>query len=167
MLNRIVLLFALAVAFGLIGCGGGDYSSPKATYETMIAAAKAEDKDALMNCFTRETQADMKEIEKLSEEMGAGMDKNQDVAEQFKDAEPVIGEEKIDGDKATLEVTLNGTKQDMPFVKEGGEWKMSIPELKMGLEMMKKMPDMMKDMSKGMGKEMQEMMKGMQEGDKK
>ncbi len=159
----------LAVAAMMIGCGGGgNYSSPKATAEAMHAAAKGGDKDAFMACFDKETRETFAEIEKLAKEGGKG----KGVAE-FTDkigkSKVEFGEPKIDGDKATMSITMDGKKEKQPmqFVKEGGEWKVTIPELKMVLGMMKAMGPMMKGMGEAMKKGMGDAFKKMGEDMKK
>lgn len=158
-MKRNCLYFVmLALGVCILGCsGGGDFSSPKSTFETMVKAAKADDKEAMMACFTEETRADMEELERLSKEMeGKGPSQQPEITDQFKGEEPVYGKENITGDQATLEVTMQGKKESIKFIKEGGEWRVSMPEIKMALQMMKNMPDMMKNMMKGMTEGMEE-----------
>lgn len=166
----------LAVAAMMVGCGGGgNYSSPKATIETMIAAAKAGDKDAFMACFDKETHESFAEMEKVAKEMAAKMPKGAQHKEQgagkfmdlLKDAEVTYGELKTDGDKATMDVTLEGDTKPVKFVKEGGAWKISMPEVKMAAAMMKAMAPMMKGMGEAMKKGMGDAFKKMGEDMKK
>ena len=155
----------VALAGVLTGCGGGsDYGSPKATFETMVAAAKAGDKDAMMACFDKETKGCFEELEKLAAEAKGSTAKTPgpDMPGKYKDAKVDYGKEEIKGDTATLEVTTDGKKQTFKFKKEDGNWKISIPEMKMAVEMMKNMPKMMEGMMKGMGDAMKE---GMKPGD--
>ena len=39
---------------------------------------------------------------------------------------PELGNEQISGDTATVDITAEGRKAPMPFVKEGGEWKIAL-----------------------------------------
>ena len=39
---------------------------------------------------------------------------------------PQFGNEKITGDTASVDITAEGTTMTMPFVKEGGEWKIAM-----------------------------------------
>jgi Domain of unknown function (DUF4878) len=39
---------------------------------------------------------------------------------------PQLGNEKITGDTATVDLTAEGQKASMPFVKENGEWKIAL-----------------------------------------
>ena len=42
---------------------------------------------------------------------------------------PQLGNEKITGDTATVDITAEGQKMAMPFVKENGEWKIAMDKL--------------------------------------
>jgi hypothetical protein len=154
-----VALAALGVVACVVGCGGGggDYSSPKATFNTMWEAAKAGNKDAMMACFSTACRKKMDEFEKLFADFPKEMKEGkEDVAGEMmakaKKAKAEVGAEKIDGDKATLEVTTNGRKGAFQFVKENGAWKIQLPitdaqlgMIKAGLELMKKTPQAVKD----------------------
>jgi hypothetical protein len=148
MIFLIVLVPVIAVV-GFVVRGGGDYSSPKAAFESLMEAAKAQDSDAVKDCFTRETRGYFEELESITGGMGGGVDQGK-FAQQFKGPEPVYGREQITGNQATLEVTVQGKTETVHFMKESGDWKISMPELKMAVQMMK-----------GMGGQMQEMMEGM------
>jgi hypothetical protein len=149
----------VALAGVFTGCGGSKYGSPKATFETMVAAAKAGDKDAMMACFDKETKGCFEELEKLAGKAKGPKAQGADVTGKYKDAEIEYGKEEIKGDTATLEVTTDGAKQTVKFKKEDGNWKISFPEMKAAVEMMKNMPKMMEGMMEGMGKAMKEGMK--------
>ena len=159
------------VAALMIGCGGGKYASPKATMETLRAAAKAGDKEAVRACFCDDTRKKIAEMEQIAADFAkqnpdlAGQvdqDKiTQQMMEKAKDAEVEYGEQKIDGDKATLEVTTDGKTDTVAFVRENGEWKVELPitdaqvnMMKQGLEMMKKMPKGMLEGLKSLGEKM-------------
>ena len=155
-MTKTPLIVSLALVALVSTACSNKYASPRQTMETMVAAAKADDMDAMYACFDKETEGYLKELEALSKE------KNQKKpSEQFKDGKVEYGEEKINGDKATMEVKLNGNTEEIKFVKEGVNWKISIPELKLAVEMMKGMEDMMKNMAENMSKGMQDAMKNM------
>lgn len=166
-MKLLPLLSLLAFVICFSGCGGGsNYSSPKATMETMMQAAKAEDEDAVMACYSNETRKDFEEMKKLSEEMGHQGD-DDDFSDKFQPkSDPIFGEEKISGNTAKMTVTIDGFAHEYSFVKEGGDWKLSMPEIKMGLEMMKgmggEMQNMMENMSQEMGEGAQESMEELQ-----
>jgi hypothetical protein len=167
------LLAVAAVAVALTGCGGGggDFSSPKATFETMRAAAEAGNKEAFLACFDEATRKGIAELEKLGKEMAKKSPKATEGAEKgadefmakMKGSKFEYGEVKIDGDKATMDVTMDGDTETVKFAKAGGQWKISIPEIQGMVEMMKGMSQMMK----GMGKQMEKGMEGMGEAMKK
>lgn len=160
-----------AVALVVAGCGGGKYASPKATMETMYAAAKAGDKDAVMACYCDDSREKIEEMRKLAEEFAkanpamadmVNPDKQtQQMMDESKTAAVEYGEEAIDGDTATLVVTTNGRKDTMSFVREGGRWKIKLPmtdeqlqQMKQGLERMKNMPKGVMEGLKGLGEKM-------------
>jgi len=153
-----VALAVVGLACCLVGCGehGGDYSSPKATFNTMWSAAKAGNKDAMMACFSNACRSKMAEFEKLFADVPAAMkqgktDMTTEMMTKAKEAKVEIGAEKIDGDKGTLEVTTDGKKETLTFIKEGGAWKLHFAELAdMDLGKMKKAIEMLKNMPKGM-----------------
>jgi hypothetical protein len=160
-----VAVMALAAVALLAGCGGGssgNYSTPKATVETMIAAAKAGNKDGMMGCFTDDARRKLTEIERLSEQVAKDVPQLAKVMNQKKDegvrqmmeetkkAKFEFGQEKIEGSKATLEVTSNGRKETMNFVKESSGWKLDMGISDEQFEMMKKGIEMMKSMPKGL-----------------
>lgn len=158
----IVFLGALALIIGAVGFvvrDTGDYSSPTATLKTMLEAAKADDRDGVMNCFTDETRDYLKEMEKMAEEMGGGCAQSPNMlSQQYKYAQPVIGAEQITGNRATVEATANGQKELVHLQKEGDDWKITIPELKAAVQMMKGMDGQMQEMMEGMADAMAEAM---------
>jgi len=110
-------------------------------FGTMVAAARKGDRDAILACFDKNSRVCFEELEKLS--VGANDGKKHDpgaeMAEALKNARFTYGKEEIRGDTATLEVTKDGDTQTVKFKKEDGAWKVSVPELKMAVEMMKGM----------------------------
>lgn len=160
----IVFLGALALIVGAVGFvvqDSGDYSSPTATLETMLEAAKADDRDGVMDCFTDETRGYLKEMEKMAEEMGGCAQSPNMLSQQYKCANPVIGAEHITGNRATVEATANGQKETVHLQKEGDDWKITIPELKAAVQMMRGMDGQMQEMMEGMAEAMEETMEEM------
>ncbi|MBU0754839.1 MAG: hypothetical protein KJ645_06835 [Planctomycetes bacterium] len=144
-LSGVVILI---VSLGVVVIGK-DHDSPKEVLERMIQAAKADDHDKVMACYTRETRCNLRELEDLTRKMGGGAC-NGNLAEQFRNGIPVFGDQRINGDQASLEVTLNNSVETVQFVKEKTDWKITIPELETAVQMMR-----------GMGGQMQEMVDGM------
>ena len=51
-----ILLFTAAVFTSMVGCSGGskgDFSSPEATFRTVVEAIQAENQDLYRTCFTQ------------------------------------------------------------------------------------------------------------------
>ena len=169
MRQAAVAMCAVALAGLLAGCGGDSkYASPRATFETMAAAARKGDKDAMAACLDKETKGYFDELEKFVAEMkGAKKSPNGDFTTKLKEATIEYGKEEIKDNTATLEVTMDGKARTIKFTKEEGAWKVSIPELKMAVAMMKGLPKMMEGMMKGLGdpskKGMEDLMKGLKE----
>jgi hypothetical protein len=152
-------LCLLGGAWAAAGEGTGvltpKYTSPKATFNTMWEAAKAANKDAMLACFSDVCRKKLAEIEKLMAELPKEMrekgnaDFSKEVFDKAKTAKVVIGDEKIDGDKATLDVTTDEKKETLQFVKADGAWKMHVPELaSLDIEQMKAAVEMIKNMAK-------------------
>lgn len=152
MRRMVIGLVVLGVSACFFGCGGGDYSSPKATFQTAFEAMKAGNRDAIAACMEERAQkafSEMlkfvdeaaKEMPELKESMG-GKGLLGQSAEQARKAKVVIGAEKITGDTATLEVTIDGHDQTVSFVRERGAWRIKGPE---------RLPDIA-EMRKGMEK---------------
>lgn len=160
-----VVLVGVVAACAIVGCdgGAGNYSSPTATFTSMWDAAKAGNKNAMMACFSDECRTKIAEMDKLiaglpKEAKESQKDITEEMMSKAKTAKVEFGGEKIDGDKGTLETTIDGKKETVQFIKQGGNWKVHIPELAaINIEQMKAMFELMKNMSKGM-------MKGMGEG---
>jgi len=140
-LNTLVLVGMVAA---VVGCGKA--GSPKAAFEKFVAAAKSGDENKMIACMDKPTGSAMKEIMAFAKEMGKGKQPNP--ADQFKGTF-TYGEEKIDGDKGTLEVTKDGKTQTISFTKEDDGWKISMPELQKGVKMLKGFKAMAEAMGKG------------------
>ena len=116
-----ILIFALAAA-AFTGCSRTP-SSPLETFKTYTKAIKAKDTAAMKTLLS---EATLKIHEQEAKAQNVSVD---DIVKR----ETLFGEnqttveyrnEKIDGDKATLEVkTQYGSWETVPFVREGGEWK--------------------------------------------
>jgi hypothetical protein len=153
-----VVLVVLGLAACWYGCGGGDYSSPKATFQTMHTAAKAGNRDGVLNSFDEASRKNLMEIEKIINEAAKdvpelkkefGGDIVAKLSEEMKKHEPKYGEEKITGETATLKVTMDKKEDEIPFVRERGAWKMKLPGEMPSPEKMREMVKMMKAMMQG------------------
>lgn len=160
MRRMAVVLVVLGLSACWFGCGGGgDYSSPKATMQTMHAAAKAGNRDGVLNCFDAASRKALTELEKaikevakdvpeMAKEFGGG-DIVAKLSEEMKKQEPKYGDEKITGETATLKMTMDKREEEVPFVREGGAWKMKLPGEMPTPEKIREMVKLMKAMGKG------------------
>jgi len=151
MRSRVTAWGIVALSVCVFGCGGGgDYSSPKATYQTMLNAAKAGDGEGVENCYdeaSRKTMAEManalKDLRKVAGKELDAPDKVAAMAERLRSSKIEIGDQTITGDKATLDVTHDGVKVTHKFINERGAWKMQVfgeatpDEMKKSLEAMR------------------------------
>jgi len=137
-----------------------DYSSPKATMQTLWEGAKAGSRERVLSCFDEASRKAILELEKvlaeavkevpeMKKELGEG-DMIAKMCEELKKKEPKIGEEKIDGEKAILKVTVDDREDPIPFVREKDTWKMRLPGEIPTPEKMREMVNMMKTMMKAM-----------------
>lgn len=153
----IASLFAGLFAFAFIGCKGKDAAmDPKAVVTAFFEKMAQKDVDGAAKYCTKESKSTM--------EM---MKKGMEMAEKMKDSDPskvkeednfkdmVVGETKIDGDKATVSVTNTKKKEtvEFPLKKEGGAWKVDFTMgtlMKMGMDAQKeKGNDLFKDENNG------------------
>lgn len=144
-MNRRLALLGVLAAAALTGCGG-KYSSPKATFDTLHDAATAGDKAAINACISDEAHRQIAEFKRLFAESKViqSLDAADLFARQAKTAAVEVGEEAIQGDRATLAVKLNGRDTPLAFVKEKGGWKLAVPpKLAALLEKAKKLPPAM------------------------
>jgi hypothetical protein len=106
--------------------GAGDYSSPTAAMKTFYEAAKGSNAEGIKRSMSKKS---LTAIEKAAAKDNKTVDES--LKEMMKDAPanaPETRNEKIDGDKATLEIKDDKMdKWDMvPFVREDGQWKIAI-----------------------------------------
>jgi len=113
----------------------GEYAAPIATYRTMCEMAEAGHKGRVFACFDEASREKIRRIEQVAAQTRG---KSLAVAsfidalvEKVRRGKLELGEERIEGDQATLEVKLNGESESVRFVKEDGKWK--IAETRMGL----------------------------------
>jgi hypothetical protein len=122
------LVMAALLTVGLAACGGKKASTPTEAFKLFYEAAKNKDVTTLKRVMTKETIAEMEREAKgknkslddfLSEESQKGLPP----------AMPLMGEEKIEGDKATLQFKSDEKAPNWgtaAFLKEDGEWKVNF-----------------------------------------
>lgn len=101
--------------------------SPTEVYKTAHVARQKKDIETLKKVFSKDVleffgeigKADKKSLDDMIREM----------CEKSIPGEPEVRNEKINGDKATVEYKdEDGSWKTMDFVKEDGAWKMTIPK---------------------------------------
>lgn len=118
--SRIMVVF---LAAGMFACGGERSSAtPVETFKTYIKAIRQKDTKAMKVLLSNAT---LKMHEQQAKAQGVTVD-------EIIKRESLIGEgqkavdykdEKIDGEKATLQFKNGSTWETMPFVREDGVWK--------------------------------------------
>jgi|GWRWMinimDraft_5_1066013.scaffolds.fasta_scaffold28947_2 hypothetical protein len=138
MKKLFVVLFAFSALY-ISSCnsGGGD---PKAVLTSFFDAMGKKDIPAARKLATTESKGMFDMMEMALKMKGNTMDDSTDI--QFDKSKMEIGEAKIDGDKATVNVkeTKNGESINFVLKKEAGSWKVAFDlntMMGMGAEKMK------------------------------
>ncbi len=120
---KLLLISALIAA--MLACSSGESApaTPVETFKTYTKAIKAKDVTTMKLLLSAETMR-INEIE--AQARGVTVDdvvKNETLFSEHQKTVK-LRNEKIEGDKATLEVENSfGTWETVPFIKEGGVWK--------------------------------------------
>lgn len=133
-MRKLFLIAILPVFFA--ACQSDSSSSPKAVVNAFIEASKKGDIDGLKKYITSQDLQFLESVEKAMT-MFDSTKKNsikEKMAEKFKekaqDIKIDVGNEKIDGNNATVDVTKtkDGKPETIPFAlkKENGEWKIAL-----------------------------------------
>lgn len=103
---------------------GAAADSPTAVFKAFYEASKSGDEEAFKKTVSKDTLAMMEEGAKEKKKTLAQVLKESDVPPTM----PELRNEKIDGDKATIEAkdTQTDTWEKFKFVKEDGKWKVVI-----------------------------------------
>lgn len=104
-------------------------NSPTATMGVFFEALKKKDNETIKKCLSKSSLVILEESAKegkttIDQIISEGEDMS-------KVKTPVVRNEKIDGDSATLEVEDEKTKKwdTVPFVKEDGVWKIALDKI--------------------------------------
>jgi len=108
--------------------GSVDLSTPTAAYKTAYNARKNKDIPALKRVLSKDVQDFLTEIGKVDDSDKKTLDDMlKELCEQPQAPNSDVRNEKIDGDKATLEYPdEKGSWKSMDLVKDNGEWKITI-----------------------------------------
>ncbi len=133
-MRKLLLLAVFPVL--LISCGSQSSDSPKGVVNAFMDASKKGDIDGLKKYITSQDAAMLtlgeSFIKNLDSSQANGMKEKManEFKEKTKDVKIDIGSEKIEGDNATVDVsvTKDGKKETHPFAlkKEEGQWKISL-----------------------------------------
>jgi hypothetical protein len=118
----------VALALGAAACGGGKKAStPTEAFKNFYEAAKNKDVAALKRVMSKAT---LTEMEKEAQGQSKSLDDFLATESQkgLPPAMPQTGEEKIEGDKATLQFKSEKATNwsSATFIKEDGEWKVNF-----------------------------------------
>lgn len=105
--------------------------SPKQAVTDFVKAYQAKDIEGLKKRFSKATLETMEKGAKLQKkELDDQLKAFVELGDMpFKDV-PEMRNEKIDGDKATIEVKADGKWEPTPLVKEDGMWKLDFQDMK-------------------------------------
>jgi hypothetical protein len=120
------LLMAALLAAAAASCGGKKASTPTELFKNFYTAAKNRDADGLKSTMSK---ASLTYAESEAKKNGQSVDEFLAAQGQyFPPNMPEIRNEKVEGDKATLEFKREGATNwsTARFVKEDGEWKVSL-----------------------------------------
>ncbi len=125
--QTITLLIAALLAFTLAACGGGKKAStPTEAFTLFYEATKNKDMAALKSLIAKDNLAKM-ETEAKSKNKSLD-DYLTEASRAVPSAMPQLGEEKIEGEKATLQFKRDGATNwsTATFVKEDDGWKVNF-----------------------------------------
>lgn len=122
--TRSVLISTLFALFFTFGCSSGSKAdTPIETFKTYITAVKEKDTTKMKLLLSSES---IKMHEQEAKAQNLTLDDIVKRETLLTEGQKVVEfrNEKVDGEKATLEVKNSfGTWETIPFVREGGEWR--------------------------------------------
>ncbi len=132
-------LLALVVTFSLIltSCNIGG-SDPKTVLSAFFDAMEKKDFDGAKKLATKDSEQ-MFSLMQMGMNMNKDKDSKMDI-DKFDKTKMVIGDAKIDGDKATVPVKVSGESTNFILKKESGSWKVAFDKasvMQMGMDKMK------------------------------
>lgn len=133
------MLLLLAAGAAVISSCGGDASTggssasgtPTKAYKALYEAVKAKDMETVKGLMS---QRSMDLAKMASEKQGKPVEsvlENGFTATTFSPSVPEIRDERVKGEFGSIEVwnARDGVWEDLPFVAEGGKWKLAVGDL--------------------------------------
>ena len=119
----IVCAVAAMLAFGIVGCGGGD--SADSIAEKYVDCLKEADFDGMRKMSTGEMIQWIDRAERKYSEIARllGKKKAAKFTDTYDDLKYEMGEVPADGEKITVSVKINGQDTPMTLIKLGGKWR--------------------------------------------
>ncbi len=139
MVRIIACFIALTGLFLALSCGsstgspeassGGD--SPTAAYKRLYAAVKSKDTEAIKKEMSEKTRGFAESVAARQNSKIEKVFENGFTATTFAEKLPEIRDERISGEFGAVEVynSKDNRWEDLPFVNEGGTWKLAIGEM--------------------------------------
>ena len=129
-LMAIIMTIAL-IALSGAGCKKSSVESPGATFQAFYESLKNKDVEAYKKTVSKNT---LQVLERRAKDMDRSLDAyiklDMEKPTRMLPGKMETRNEKIEGERATLEVKNNeGGWNTVPFVKEDGQWKISLTEL--------------------------------------
>lgn len=118
--RAVAVLTILAIALAG-GTACGKKSTPTDTFKAFYDAAKKKDAEAMKKTISKNL---LSKLDEMAKQRNKPLDEIL-VNVNLPDAMPPVRNEKVEGDRATLEVQTRGESwKPLTFVKEDGEWKL-------------------------------------------
>jgi hypothetical protein len=120
----LTLVLALSVVmFGTACSKGSAGMTPTAVFKAYYDAAVKKD-FATAKKYLSKSSIDLMELGAKKE--GKTLEQSMKDSPAETGPMPQLSNEKINGDTATVDISADGRKMAMPFVKENGEWKLAM-----------------------------------------
>ncbi len=136
MRNIISLAVLFVVTASIVACSGSSgpniqSGSPMEAYQNLYKAVKSKNTDAIKANMTKATQGFVASAAKQNGKPESEVYSNGLTATTMSDKLPEMRDERINENFANVEVFNSRDKkwEDLPFVKEDGQWKLAIGEL--------------------------------------
>jgi len=144
-MQRIIIgIIILTIASLIFACGpksggnnnstaisGAGEDSPTGAYKRLYAAVKAKDTEGIKSVMSKKSLDFAKVLSAQQNKPLEQVLENGYTATTFAPSLPQIRDERIQGDSAALEVhnDKENNWEDLPFVREDGQWKLAIGEM--------------------------------------